>query len=818
MGLEDCREKMPIWVLFGALGLGGADKVAAWGGSAAGDAKICSPFRPDNSPSFSVFVRDGVGFWKDHGTAEGGDEVRLIEMAKGVDNKAAIKIYHELAGVPWGRGGGKSEAVKRGPSLKRAEEPVERVLSAAERALGIDPEEKAPVKVRVEGEVKPVAARGPGELVKVYSYEDAAGLLAHETLRYEPKTFRQRRPAIATDEAATVRDGFVWSLSGARVFPYRLPQLLEWPLMEPVFLVEGEKDVENLERIGEVFATTFPMGAGKWREEYGEYFRGRWVVVVVDDDFAGRKGAAKVADELLAVCERVGLLELPTLWAGAPEGADVSDWLEWGWEVGMTVDEQRERLWAVADDADLEALDPYEGIIVKGSRGNTVAEDLLVRRLMREEKMIFVGDRFWRYVRGLGRWELVEDRSWMARKVRSVLRSRPGTEALITSSRVNSIVSLAKSERVHSPESLNRQPPGMMACRNGLVEVATGRLFPHREGYLTTVQVPHDFVPGAECPAWIDWLNERQDDQETRDQLQEIFGYCLMTDINYHSFFFLFGDGGTGKSTCVDVLESLVGVENRVSIELTELDNPFLRSRMVGRRLYLCKELTARSFRHIGLIKAIVSGDPVSVDVKYGEGFEFRPSGRLVMESNVQAMTPDSSAGFERRFIQVSFDKRIDMKSMDYNFGERFLLEMPGILNWAIEGYRRLKERGRFQHTVRSQKASDDIKMHRAQMDSFLRAGWVREEADVVGDGEFTGGTVWTGLLYELYDEWCDDHGVVPWFKEVKTFRRELYTLRPEWKNRALRERLHGVRDYRIEGLLMMRTSEQKLEMEECGA
>lgn len=801
MSVEDCRERLPIWELFGRLGLSSADKVGAWGG--VGECKIRSPFREDNNPSFSVFVFQGVGCWKDHGTGEGGDEVKLIEQARGLGTKEAIALYHELAGIEMRRGGGgrpQGSGRKADAGGRKGEAPAEVKPSAAEKALGIVPGQKAPEKKSGGGARRP----GPKKVVAEYDYQDAEGNFAHQTIRFEPKDFRQRRKALPTDDPSTVKDGWVWSLKDAPVFPYRLPELLAFDRREPVFLVEGEKDVENLERVGELCATTLPMGAGKWREEFSEYFEGRWVVIVVDDDYAGRKGAAKIADALAGVAERVGLLEISRVWEDAPEGADLSDWLEWGWSVEVPVDEQRDALWAAADECDLVQDDPYEAVIVKGSRGVTVAEDRLVRAMMREEKLIFVGDKFWKYRRAIGKWEPLTDQSWVKRKVRDILRGQPGTESLITSSRVESIVKLAKTERVKAPEDLNCRPDGLLACRNGLVEVETGRLFPHREGYLTTVQVPHDYVAGATCPEWLRWLGERQDDQETRDQIQEMFGYCLMTDINFHSFFFIYGDGGTGKSTCVDVLEGLVGVDNRVSIELTELDNPFLRSRLVGKSLYLAKELTSKSFKHIGLIKAMVSGDPISVDVKYADGFEFRPKGRLVMESNVQAMTPDSSAGFERRFIQIGFDNKVDRKTIDFSYGERFKSEMPGILNWALEGYRRLRERGRFEHTARSQKASDDIKMHRAQVDSFLKtAGVVPVESVERTAGGPEWSEVWVSWLFEKYEDWCDDNAVVPWFKEQRTFKRELFTVMPWWKERQRRTTRDGMRDYKLEGMVM---------------
>ncbi len=238
-----------------------------------------------------------------------------------------------------------------------------------------------------------------------------------------------------------------------------------------------------------------------------------------------------------------------------------------------------------------------------------------------------------------------------------------------------------------------------------------------------------------------------------------------------------------------------MGEKNRVSLELTELDNPFTRQQLVGKSLFLAKELTSRSFKHIGLIKAIVSGDPIGVDVKYGEGFDFRPNGRLVMESNVAAMTPDSSGGFERRFIQVNFEKPIDRKNMEYGFQARFQEEMSGILNWALVGYQRLAERGRFEHTERSQAATDDLLKHRAQVATFLKSGVL------VDEGEDGARSVRMDRVFELYQDWCEAEDVVAYFKEKSTFAREFFTKKPEWRARKKREWFDGIRDYILQGV-----------------
>src|SRR5262245_1134355 len=87
-----------------------------------------------------------------------------------------------------------------------------------------------------------------------YDYRDEAGKLLFQAIRYTPKGFSQRRP--------DGNGGYIYNLQGVQRVLYRLPELLAADLNEPVFLVEGEKDVDRL-RAGGLVATCSPMGAGK---------------------------------------------------------------------------------------------------------------------------------------------------------------------------------------------------------------------------------------------------------------------------------------------------------------------------------------------------------------------------------------------------------------------------------------------------------------------------------------------------------------------------------------------------------------------------
>ena len=103
---------------------------------------------------------------------------------------------------------------------------------------------------------------------------------------------------------------------------FRLPELIAAPKDAIVWIAEGEKDVLALVSLGLV-ATTNVGGAGKWKPEYSQFLKGRHVVVLPDNDDAGRKHAAQVAQALDGIAAGVKVIELP----GVPAKGDVSDWL-----------------------------------------------------------------------------------------------------------------------------------------------------------------------------------------------------------------------------------------------------------------------------------------------------------------------------------------------------------------------------------------------------------------------------------------------------------------------------------------------------------
>ena len=131
---------------------------------------------------------------------------------------------------------------------------------------------------------------GPGKIIATYGYKDADGRLLFQVCRTADKRFFQRRP--------DGKGGWLNGLGGIQPVLYRLPEVLQALKQgETIFIPEGEKDVDNLARLG-LAATCNPMGAGKWRDHYSNWLKGANVVILPDNDEPGRKHAQQVAQSL----------------------------------------------------------------------------------------------------------------------------------------------------------------------------------------------------------------------------------------------------------------------------------------------------------------------------------------------------------------------------------------------------------------------------------------------------------------------------------------------------------------------------------------
>jgi hypothetical protein len=245
---------------------------------------------------------------------------------------------------------------------------------------------------------KKEAVRATGTFDVAYPYHDEDGVLLYEVVRFrDPKEFRQRRPNPDFDRGkrpSATNKQWLWSLGDVRRVPYRLRELiadLAARPKEPVALVEGEKDVDNLRAAG-VIATTVPGGAGKFahvRDHLRKLLAGRRVAVIADDDPVdertgfrpGLKHATDCCQGLFDVAETVKLVTL----YGDEQGKDASDFLAEGNDrMAFWRRVSLEPVWAAtAGDADVAARQAHDGVLFSEATVTAVCHGGAAERLAR---------------------------------------------------------------------------------------------------------------------------------------------------------------------------------------------------------------------------------------------------------------------------------------------------------------------------------------------------------------------------------------------------------------------------------------------------
>jgi AAA domain len=288
------------------------------------------PGKPRWGNKGSLAIDEERGIWFDHESGQGGGVLALIEREKGMTGREAFEWMNSI-------GCHVEQAKPRGKVAK------------------------------ANGSRRPIPSQARQELLETYDYTNESGEMLFQVVRLgyrkpddslvlstngkPEKTFRQRRPD--SDEPKV----WVWALSAgdvmrkgpgqdwyrfdeqrwstlpaakerktieaaARTVPYRLPEIIEAISLEhTIFIVEGEQKADALYKY-KIPATCNAGGAGKWTPECSGYLRGADVVILPDNDAAGRAHGDAIAQSLQGIANRVRMLELPDL----PDKGDIVDW------------------------------------------------------------------------------------------------------------------------------------------------------------------------------------------------------------------------------------------------------------------------------------------------------------------------------------------------------------------------------------------------------------------------------------------------------------------------------------------------------------
>jgi len=254
--------------------------------------------------------------------------------------------------------------------------------------------------------------------------------------------------------------------------------------------------------------------------------------------------------------------------------------------------------------------------------------------------------------------------------------------------------------------------------KEGILDFRTNTISHHKPEYFIDRVIPHKYNPKAKCKLWEKYLDEWfENDKEKKLFLQEFFGYIITTaHAKYKQALILLGKPNTGKSQIQDVAESLVGKENVTAIDIQDFGDPKKIADIKGKFLNVSSDIEQDALLSAGGFKRLVSnGDSILIDQKYEPMERITPTAKFIIVTNhMLKITSDSSGGaFDRMTIiklhnVVPENKRDPFLIQKLNQEE----EMSGILNWAIEGARRLwKNKGKWTKVKESEALKQENKI-----------------------------------------------------------------------------------------------------------
>lgn len=297
-------------------------------------------------------------------------------------------------------------------------------------------------------------------------------------------------------------------------------------------------------------------------------------------------------------------------------------------------------------------------------------------------------------------------------------------------------------------------PQLIMPMRNGLLDLSKQVLIPATPNFFSQNSVPYDFDRAASEPRkWLQFLGELwPDDPDSIAALQEWFGYSLTPDTRLQKILFILGPKRSGKGTIARVLRWLVGEANVAGPTLGSLASPFGLQPLLGKPVAIISDAQLSGRADAAIIterlKAISGEDAITVDRKHKEALTVKLPTRFMILANELPRLGDASGAIASRLIILRLT-RSWYGNEDHELSERLQSELPGILRWAIEGWRRLRDRGRILQPLTGAELAEDMEALSSPVGVFVR------DRCFVCPGE----SVEVSSVYREWKAWCEAHG-----------------------------------------------------------
>lgn len=223
--------------------------------------------------------------------------------------------------------------------------------------------------------------------------------------------------------------------------------------------------------------------------------------------------------------------------------------------------------------------------------------------------------------------------------------------------------------------------------KNGTLEIRNDgevRLREHRPEDGLRYVLPYSYDPNADCEMFKAFLDQMLPYEGVQDLLAQFIGFVFTHDIKLEKMLVFYGFGSNGKSVIITVLDELFGKQNVSEVPLNELTNDATKLPIIENKLL---NLSSENMKELNpaVLKTLVSGEPVIGKKLYSDPYTIYNYAKFIASFN-KLPKAENTHGFFRRLIIVPFNVTISDAEADVDLPEKLCQELPGILNWAIQG------------------------------------------------------------------------------------------------------------------------------------
>lgn len=333
-------------------------------------------------------------------------------------------------------------------------------------------------------------------------------------------------------------------------------------------------------------------------------------------------------------------------------------------------------------------------------------------------------------------------------------------------------------------------PDGQIATESGLVNLESGELAePIQPKHHVRWRLNTEYDPEADCSRWKAFLGSVAEPADI-PILQEYVGYTLLHwDLPYQKALIMFGPTDAGKSVFLDVVRELFGGNDSAATSSTSLqylaNERWGPARLVNTALNIRNDLDENTIENTGKVKEIIGGDTLDAEYKRKPVFQFNPVAKHIFAANRAPDRATDDTAFWNRWLTVVFPESVPRSEQNPDLTDELLAELPGILNWAVEGYQRLQEQGRFTNEPEPWQNRDKWERYGNSIEQWL------DRYTEIDEDEFTPKRTVDDVVgaYDSYKAFARKNNL-----EIESDRKFTSELKRKPEIRATQQRFHGKR------------------------